>query len=73
MDGRQCIIQDSFWMVCIRSLFRLWFWRNKGTYVHQVALEMSFLTKDSHDVRSKLTMFLLTVLLKNIVCDKDGI
>ena len=49
------------------------FWSKSDLNVLQVVVETSFLTKDSHDVRSKLTMFLLTVLLKNIVCDKDGI
>ena len=52
-------------MVCIRSLFGLVVsveifstgWRNKGTYVQPVAVETSFLTKGSHDVRSKIIFF----------------
>ena len=38
--------------------FFVWFRRNKGTYVQQMAVEISFLTKDNHDVRSKLIFFL---------------
>ena len=43
-------------------------WRNKGTYVQQLGVEISFLSKDSHDVWSEL-FFFLTVLLKNTICD----
>ena len=52
----------------VHVAFFIWFWINKGTYAQQVAVDISFLTKDSHDVWSKLTFF-LTVLLKHIVCD----
>ena len=48
--------------------FLVWFWRNKGTYVQQVAIGISFLTKDSRDIWSKL-IYVLDRLLKNIVCD----
>ena len=60
VDGRQCTIQDSFLVVCVRSLFSSGSveifstgWRNKGTYVQQGAVEISFLTKDSQDVWSQ--------------------
>ena len=44
-------------------------WRNKRTYVQQVAVEISFLTKDSDDAWSKKKKKILTVLLKHTVCD----
>ena len=37
-------------------------WRSKGTYVQQVAVEISFLTKDGRDVWSKLSIFLGSVI-----------
>ena len=58
MDGRQCIIEDSFWMVCIRNLVVqvvLKYFERVGeikvrTYSRWPYVEIRFLTEDSHDV-----------------------
>ena len=44
------------------------FWSTSDVKALQMVVETSFLTKDSHDVWSKLLIFILSVLLKYTVC-----
>ena len=44
------------------------FWSTSDVKALQMVVETSFLTKDSHDVWSKLLVFILSVLLKYTVC-----